>query len=337
LKALRFGVLSMVGILVVAGCATAAETSGSATTSAELRPVSVILDWSPNTNHSGLYLAQSAGYYAAEGLDVKLVEPGDTSGLQLIAAGQADFAVSVAESVVPARTEGLPVVSVAAIIEHNTSSLVSLASAGIRTPQDLQGHTYGGYEGALEKALISSLVSCDGGDPSTVTFTSLPGDDFRIGLTEKYYDTAWIFNGWDGIRLRELDHMDINTIDFSDYTDCIPDWYTPLIAASESMISTNPELVRKFLSATARGYAESMTSPEKAVDALLAAAPELDRQLVVRSADYLASRYADSPAAWGRQSADTWTTFVEFLIAHDLAPADFATAAAWNGSFLPAT
>jgi len=336
----RAALLSGAAVLLV-GCSTAAgtaPTTGSTTSpgssSAAPRPISVVLDWSPNTNHSGLYLAEAAGYYAAAGLDVTLVEPGDTSGLQLVAADQADFAVSVAESLVPARTEGLPVVSVAAIIQRNTSSLVSLATTGIKTPRDLQGHTYGGYDGALEKALISALVRCDGGDPATVTFTSLPGDDFRIGLTDHYYDTAWIFNGWDGIRLRDLDKLDINTIDFSDYTGCIPDWYTPLIATSQATIDNDPELVRRFLAATARGYADAMENPAAAVDALMAAAPELDRDLVTRSADYLSTRYADTPAAWGVQSAGIWTTFIDFLINNELAPAGFDTAAAWNGSLL---
>lgn len=328
----RAAVIGAAAVLL-AGCSAAAG-AGPTTTSAALRPVSVILDWSPNTNHSGLYLAQSAGYYAAAGLAVTLVEPGDTSGLQLVAAGQADFALSVAESLVPARTEGLPVVSVAAVIQRNTSSLVSLGSTGIRTPKDLQGHTYGGYDGALEKALISALVRCDGGDPAAVTFTSLPGEDFRIGLTEKYYDTAWIFNGWDGIRLGEIDGLDIRTIDFSDYTGCIPDWYTPLIAAGQATVDGDPELIRSFLAATARGYADSMTDPARAVDALMAAAPELDRDLVTRSAQYLATRYADTPAQWGAQSAQTWDTFVAFLVENDLAPADFDVPAAWNGSFL---
>jgi ABC-type nitrate/sulfonate/bicarbonate transport system substrate-binding protein len=319
--------------LLTAGCASAAAVPAVSAT--PLRSVSFILDWSPNTNHSGLYVAQAAGYFAAEGLDVKLIEPGDTDGLQLLAAGKADFALSVAESLVPARVQGVPVVSIASIIQHNTSSLVSLASTGIHRPKDLSGHTYGGYDGALEKALISSLVRCDGGDPDKVTFSTLPGDDFQIGLTQKYYDTAWIFNGWDAIRLRDVDKLDINTIDFSDYTACIPDWYTPLIATSESTIAQDPDLVRRFLAGAARGYAESMTNPDHAITALMAAAPELDRDLVTRSASYLASRYADSPSTWGVQHAETWTRFVQFLIDNQLAPSSFNVATAWNGSFLP--
>ena len=99
-----------------------------------LRPVSVILDWTPNTNHSGLYLAQARGYFADAGIDLTIVEPGDTSGLQLLAAGKADFAFSVAEGLVPAREQGAEVVSVATVIQHNTSSLISLTETGLDTP-----------------------------------------------------------------------------------------------------------------------------------------------------------------------------------------------------------
>ena len=98
-----------------------------------LRPVSVILDWTPNTNHSGLYLAQARGYFADAGIDLTIVEPGDTSGLQLLAAGKADFAFSVAEGLVPAREQGAEVVSVATVIQHNTSSLISLTETGLDT------------------------------------------------------------------------------------------------------------------------------------------------------------------------------------------------------------
>ena len=267
---------------------------------------------------------------------MRLIEPGDTSGLQLLAAGQADFAFSVAESLVPARAEGTPrrLGRRGHPAQHLQPGLTLRVPAS-PPPKDLQGKTYGGYDGALEKALISKLVACDGGDPSTVTFTSLPGDDFRIGLTEKYYDTAWIFNGWDAIRLREVDALDITTLDFSDWSDCIPNWYTPLIATAQATIDGDPELVRSFLAATAKGYADAMTDPSRAVEALMAAAPELDRDLVTRSADYLSTRYADSPAVvgcpdrrhLGRPSSTSWS--------RTTSPRhDFDTAAAWDGTFL---
>src|SRR5690606_34650886 len=127
---------------------------------------------------------QERGYFAAAGLDVTIVEPGEASGLSLLAAGKADLAFSVAEALVPARAKGADVVSVAAVLRRNTSSLITLRESGIARPRDLAGKTYGSYGSALEEALVRRLVECDGGDPDAVTFAPLVSDDFRIGLTQ---------------------------------------------------------------------------------------------------------------------------------------------------------
>lgn len=312
-------------VITAAGCgAQSASPEADAP-----REVSVVLDWTANTNHTGLFLAVAQGYYEDEGLQVRLIEPGETSGLQLLAAGQTDFAVSVAESLVPARTEGAPVVSIAAIVQHNTSSLLSLSSSGIAGPQDLDGRVYGTYGSVLEAALVQTMARC-GDEHAAVELAPLTGTDFRIGLTEGMYELVWVFDAWDTIRLRDLDGLDVATIAFLDHTDCIPDWYTPLIATSERTLAEDPELVRSFLAATARGYAEAMADPQLGADALLAAAPELDPELVRASAEYLSSRYAADPEQWGHQDAEVWERFVGFLIEHGLAPEGFDVEAAWT-------
>ncbi|SDC74391.1 ABC-type nitrate/sulfonate/bicarbonate transport system, substrate-binding protein [Sanguibacter gelidistatuariae] len=321
--------------LALAGCSTTSPAATGGSQANALRKVSVVLDWTPNTNHSGLYVAQTEGYFAARGLDVTIIEPGETSGLDLVAAGQADLAYSVAESLVPARQAGADVVSVATIIQHNTSSLISLTSSGITRPRDLEGRSYGTYGSDLEKALIRKLVTCDGGDPDKVTFAPLGSDDFRIGLTQNQFDVAWVFDAWDTIRLRDVDHLDVSTIAFSDHTDCIPDWYTPLLATSGKTITKNPQLVRDFLAALSEGYQKAISDPPLAADDLLKAAPELDRGLVERSANYLATRYTDDPARWGQQDAVVWNGFVGFLEDNDLIKPGFDTAAAWTDDYLP--
>jgi ABC-type nitrate/sulfonate/bicarbonate transport system substrate-binding protein len=297
--------------------------------------VTLLLDWSPNTNHSGIYIAQERGWYDHAGLDVSIKAPGETSNTQLLAAGKADLAVSVQEEITPARAEGLPVVSVAAIIQHNTSSLLSLEQAGIKGPADLPGKTYGGYGGQLEEALIKQLISCAGGDPDEFKAVNVGEDDFRIGLTRHRYDYVWIFDAWDGIRLHDIDQLPTRSIHFLDHTDCIPDWYTPLIEASEKMIDRRPAVLRKFLAATSRGYQEAMKDPSSAVDALMKAAPELDRDLVTRSAYYLSTRYSEDPAAWGRQERAVWTRFTTFLRKAGLIEGDFDVSAAYTNDFLP--
>lgn len=326
--------VTMVLALLAGACAGSAGKDGKKEARG-LDKVTVVLDWTPNTNHSGLYLAQAKGWYRKAGLDVKVIEPGDTPSLEILGAGKADVAVSVQEEVVPARAKGLPVVSIGAVIQHNTSSLVSLRSDGIAGPGDLPGHTYGGFGGLLEKALIRAFTECGGGDPSKVRFVEVGNADYRIGLQRDQYDVVWIFDGWDGIRLSKIDKLAVNRIPFIAHTNCIPDWYTPLLATSEKMISGRPAVLKRFMAATTRGYREAMSDPGAAADALMKASPELDKDLVERSARYLATRYADDPARWGRQDRRVWERFVAFLRKAGLVDKPVDVSRAYTNRFLP--
>jgi ABC-type nitrate/sulfonate/bicarbonate transport system substrate-binding protein len=330
--------LLLVAAVVAATCA-GCGSSGGGSTSDGLHKLRVVLDWTPNTNHSGMYLARAKGWYRQAGLDVSFVQPGDADPLQLLAAGKADVGVSIQEAVIPARAEGLPVVSIGAILQHNTSGLVSLAKDHIERPRDMEGKTYGGFGGKLENALVDALVKCDGGQPKDVKKVDVGEADYRVGLQRNQYDSVWIFDGWDAIQLRDIDHLDTNELKFIDHTGCIPDWYTPLLATSERMEKDRPADLKAFMAATSRGYQEAMAHPSEAVDALMKASPDLNRDLVTRSAKYLATRYADDPAEWGRQSSKVWTTFDAFLVRAGIV--DKAKGGsmrdAWTNEFLPRT
>ena len=323
-------------LLVAVGC-SGGDDGGAAGASGDGREqVTVVLEWSPNTNHSGVYLAQSEGWYADAGLDVEVVAPGDAGSLQVLGAGKADVAFTVQEELVPARAQGVPVVGLAAVIEHNTSSLLSLTEDGITRPRDLAGHTYGGFGGQLETALVEKMVACDGGDPSAVDFADVGEADYRLGLTRDQYDAVWIFDAWDGIRLGQVEGLDTQTIPFIDHQDCIPDWYTPMLASSEAVIEDRPEVLRTFMDVTARGYREAMADPEAAAAALLDAVPELDPDLVARSAEYLSTRYSEDPAAWGQMDRQRWVDFVAFLVDAGLIDEPIDVDAASTDRFLPA-
>ena len=314
--------------------ACAADTK-SATGAGEPKKVTVVLDWTPNTNHSGLYIAKAKGYFADAGLDVTIIEPDANGAVAQLAAGNADFAVSMAEQIIPARAEGNPVVSVAAIIESNTSSLLAPADRGITRPRDLAGKTYGGFGGELETALVRNLVECDGGDPESIKFVEVGNVDYQVGLERKDYDFVWIFDGWDTIRLRDLQAMAVTTIPFADQFDCIPDWYTPLLASSEKVIKNDPELVRAFVGAAAHGYRDAMADPKAAAATLTGAVPELDKDLVGRSAEYLSTRYAADPAEWGTQDPQVWKSFEVFLREAGMVSEPVDTTKAFTNEFLP--
>jgi len=323
-------------LVLLVGCAGNDHAGDDPGPTPGRRHVKVMLDWTPNTNHAGMYLAEARGYYRKAGLDVTFLQPGQGSDPnQAVGAGTVDFGVSASEQLVPARAEGVPVVSIAAIIQHNTSSLVSLASSGITRPRDLAGHTYGAYGATFEKALIDTLVSCDGGDPSKVRFTQVGDSDYRQGLTSGHFDTVWVFDAWDVIRLRDIDGLHLDRISFADHLDCIPDWYTPIIVTSEDHIEHDPGLVAKFMTATAHGYRDAMASPRAAAAALLAGAAGLDPDLVERSMDYLSTRYAADPERWGHQDASVWNRFVAFLESHDIVESGFDVKNAYTNRFLP--
>lgn len=335
----RWSLLALVAALAVGAVACGDDDGGDGaagdTGGDGRREVTLVLDWTPNTNHAGIYVAQAEGYYEEAGLDVEIVQPGESGSLPALASGQAEFAVSVQEQLIPARAQDVPAVSVAAILQHNTSSLAALADRGITRPADLAGHRYGGFGGDLERELIETLVECDGGDPSAVEFVEVGNVDYRVGMEDGHYDFVWIFDGWDGIRLEQIEGVEITTIRFRDHLDCIPDWYTPLLAASEEVIADDPELVAAFVEATARGYEYAAEHPQEAAAILLEAAPELDPELVEASMDLLADEYQADAPQWGWQDERVWRDFEAFLRRSGLVDEQIDVEAAYTNEFLP--
>ena len=299
----------------------------------ELQPATLMLDWTPNTNHAGIYIALEQGWYEEAGIDLQIVEPAAAGVEAILAEGQAQFGISYAEYLIPARLAGVEITSIAAMLPHNESSLMMLASEGVESPADLEGLTYGGFGGALERQLISTLVECDGGDPELVNFVEVGNIDYVPGMEQDRFDFVWVFEGWDVLRARDLDGVEISTLRFIDYTDCIPDWYTPVIATSDSLIADDPDLVSAFLEATARGYEFAEEDPAEAAALLLQAAPELDQGLVEASAAYLGPRYADGD--WGVQDSAIWERFEAFLREAGLTDAELDTSDAFTNEFLP--
>src|SRR5690625_7794082 len=124
----------------------------------DLTPVSFVLDWTPNTNHTGIYVAKANGYFEEQGLDVEIMLSGEVGANQLIASGKADFGVSYQEGLTQARAEGLPLVSIAAVMQHNTAGYASPVEKDITEPKDLEGKIYGGNGYTLEEAMMGSIM-----------------------------------------------------------------------------------------------------------------------------------------------------------------------------------
>ena len=139
-----------------------------------------MLDWVPNTNHTGMYVALENGYYKDEGLDVEIIQPTSGGSADFIAAGQGEFGISYQEEVTYARTatEPLPVKAIAAIIQHNTSGFGSPASKNIKTAKDFEGKKYGGWGSPMEIAMLKGLMEIEGGDFNKLDIIDIDASDF---------------------------------------------------------------------------------------------------------------------------------------------------------------
>jgi ABC-type nitrate/sulfonate/bicarbonate transport system substrate-binding protein len=296
--------------------------------------VLVMLDWFPNTNHTGLYVALDQGWYSEAGLDVEIVQPAEGSTLvQVVAAGQADFGISHQEEVSHARAEELPIVSVAAIIQHNTSGFASPQDRGIERPKDFEGKRYGSWGSPSERAVLDVLMACDGGDVDEVEFIDIGWADY-FTVVERDVDFAWIFYGWTGVEA-ELRGAPLNIVMLSDWTDCVPDYYTPVIITSEENVAEQPELVRSFMDATSRGYDFAIANPAEAAEMLLKHAPESNADLVKRSQEWLSPRYQADATRWGEQELAIWQGYADWMADRGLLPSHIDAAAAFTNEFLP--
>ncbi len=327
--------LMMLSLSVFSGCRKAISTNGSEEVKpSEMEKITVILDWVPNTNHTGIYVAAANGYYAEEGLDVDIIQPTEGGSADLVAAGKGEFGVSYQEQVTYARTAdiSLPIVAIAAVIQHNTSGFASPVEKNIKTPADFEGKVYGGWGSPMEDAILKGLMKKYDADFSRLEIVNIGASDFFTSVT-KDVDFSWIFYGWDGIAA-ELKNFKLNFMLLQDL-DPILDFYTPAIIASEKTINDNPELVKKFLRATAQGYDFAINNPEEAARILIDKVPELDKNLIVASQKYLAGQYIGDAKRWGEMKESIWDTFGNWMYENNLMAKKLDAAKAFTNEFLP--
>ena len=132
-----------------------------------------------------------------------------------------------------------------------------------------------------------------------------------------------------------MEHKAIDLDPLHDHFDCIPNWYTPLFITSEKMIKSDPELVRKFMDVTARGYQLAIDDPQRAADLMLKAVPEMDEEAAPASADYYATRFIANGEPFGTQDQATWSTFEQFLVDARLLEKPVNVDDAYTNEFLP--
>lgn len=326
--------------LALAGCDAPAQEPTGGTDAADssgeggLTKVSFVLDYTPNTNHTGIYVALDQGYFAEEGLEVEVVQPPADGADALIGAGGAQMGVSYQDYIANnlASDQPMPYSAVAAIIQHNTSGIMSRAEDGITRPAAMEGHTYATWNMPIEQATVRDVVEADGGDFSKVELVPYEVDDEVSGLRANMFDTVWVYEGW-AVQNAEVQGFDYNYFSFISIDPSF-DIYTPVIAANDEFAAESPEVVKAFLRAARRGYEYAVENPEAAADILCAAVPELDPALVRQSQDYLAGQYVADAESWGVIDPERWATFYQWLNDNGLVANEIDVNAGYDLSFL---
>lgn len=321
--------LSFILIFSAFGCAGTDNT--------EKQTITIVLDWTPNTNHTGLFVAQANGYFEEAGLNVEIVQPPADGAEALVASGKAQFGVSFQDSLAPAFSSDspLPVTAVAAVVQHNTSGIISRAGEGIDTPKGLEGKKYATWDMPVEKATIRDVMKADGGNfdlveliPSTVT-------DEVSALKSNSVDAIWVFYGWAGVAC-EVAGLDTDYFEFADI-DPVFDYYTPVIIGNNNWMSENPETTKAFIDAVSKGYTYAAENPKEAADILMEAAPELksNSELVYKSQEYLSKEYISDAQCWGVFDSARWSGFYKWLNDNSLLENEIDPSFGFTNEYLP--
>ncbi len=331
-KVLGAAALIVLMVLPAAAC-------GTGTAENELTELTVCLDWTPNTNHTGLYVADALGYYDEAGLSVSIVQPPEGDAAALCAAGQAEIAVAVQDDLAAsfAREDPLEVTAVAALLQHNSSGIISRAGEGIDTPAGLEGKRYSTYNGVIELAIMQHVVESDGGDFAKVDLIPYTLEDEAGALKENLTDAIWIYYGWGGISA-ELSGLDFDYFYFRDI-DPVFDYYTPILIANDQFLEEYPETAKAFLEATARGYEYAIEHPEEAAQILIdgdtTGSLSGSEELVTASQIWMADEYKAEVDQWGYIDPDRWNAFYDWLNDNGLVEVEIPENTGFTNEYLP--
>lgn len=328
----------------IAGCSGGAGNSGQSASSAssgnavsgEGEKITFVLDWTPNTNHTGLYVALAEGYFAEEGLDIEVVQPPNNGAEAMVASGKAQFGVSFQDTMAPALIgeDAMPITAVAAILQHNTSGIVSRAGEGMDHPAGLEGHKYATWDLPIEKATIEQVMEADGGDFSKVELIPSTVTDEVSALRSNSVDAIWIFEGWAGVAC-DVAGLDTDYFAFKDI-DPVFDYYTPVVIANNDFLKQHPDTAKRFLDALEKGYEYAISNPDSAAKILMEQVPELagSEDLIVASQRYLADQYKADASDWGEIDPARWKAFYAWLTENNLVEGELDPVAGFSMDYL---
>lgn len=286
-----------------------------------LTPVTLVLDWYPNAVHTFLLTALENGYFRDEGIDLTLRMPAEnpTDGIKLVGAGKETFALYYQPDVLVAREQGIPIVSVAAVVRHPLNHPMTPVDSGIASPKDLAGKVVGYPSIPMNIAMIQTMVRTDGGDPQRVTMRDIGWDLIPAIATKNVNAISGGYINHEKILL-EKQGIAIRTFDPVQYG--VPDYHELLLITGADTLQQDRALVEAFWRAAQKGFAAVKADPEAALDLLekhQAKEVPIERDVEAESLRMLLPLMDDGgQVAFGRQEPEAWAAVGRWMQSVDL-------------------
>jgi putative hydroxymethylpyrimidine transport system substrate-binding protein len=326
--------LACLAVAALAGCGGSGSSASS--TGAGVRPLrqaTLILDFTPNAVHAGIYRALAAGYYREQGIDLRVVTPSaSTDTLKLIDAHSAQFGLADGSDVAGLIAHGGDAQAVMAIVQRPLGGLIASASEHLRSPADLQGRTVGITGVPSDTAVLDTEVRHAGGDPRRVHVVTI-GFSGTQALAAGRIDAFTGFIPDDGVQLQVSGHpITAFALDRNGGPA-----YPGLVAfTTRGLIASDPALVRGFVAASVHGYEDTLADPARSLSELLAANPTLQRGFTRASLRAYLPLFADGGAApFGTLRAVNLRAMSSWMLANGLIAAPIAPARYGTNGFLP--
>lgn len=319
MKIKKIGIVVCSILLGIGLVACGSENEGN---EKEMTKITFCLDWTPNTNHTGIYVANALGYYEELGLDVEIVQPPENGATAVCASGQAQFAIDAQDTFAAGLDleEPLEVTAVAGIIQHNTSGILSRKGDGIISAKGLEGKTYSTWDSPIELAMMKYVMELEGADFSKLTLIPNTITDEPAALQANQTDAVWVFYGWSGVNA-EVQDVACDYFAFRDISEAL-DYYTPIIIANNDFLEQSPEVAKAFLEATRKGYEYAIANPTEAADLLIegdeTGSLTASKELVYASQEWISKQYVADAKTWGVIDEARWNGFYQWLYDNQL-------------------
>jgi ABC-type nitrate/sulfonate/bicarbonate transport system substrate-binding protein len=328
----RIARLSAASMLLVASLAL---PSAAVKGAAAQHKVTLWLDWNPNSDHAGIYVAIARGYYAEAGLQVKPQIPsGAADAIKLVAHGTGDIGISYESSVLLARQQGIPVTATAAIVQRPLNAVLALRTTGITRPRQLEGHTVGVAGDPSDYTDLKALLQYDHGNYAKVKAVNVGYNLLQALLSHRVDAIIGAYWTWEALQAQAAGKP-VNVLRLDSLG--VPTYNELVFITGASQLTGESATLRAFQKATFRGYAYAAAHPAEATAILLKVPGVLSTSssLITNSITLLAPLFKDSKGRYGSMDRGHWQAYADWMTAKHLMPTHLDAGQAMTETLLP--